>query len=128
MISASYVVNGSCESDSSEVFDIISSKKYGGRVYFTDKPNTYITKIQKQSFSKRKIKKTNRVFNLRYSCVYCQKQIIRICDYLHDVHGKEKEVCEAEEMTEREKRVAFDILRNKGDHQHNLGVLKQGHR
>ena len=86
-----------------------------------------------------KKKKHERVYNLRHSCLFCKKLFVGISQHLLFVHKKRPDVIKirkikfkdvndspAERRNKvRERKAMLDLLRIKGDHQHNLNVLAE---
>ncbi|KAJ8039318.1 N-lysine methyltransferase KMT5A [Holothuria leucospilota] len=69
-----------------------------------------------------------RVWDKHQYCVYCNKAFAKLPRHLESAHSGERDVAEAlmydKKSKERSKR--WEILRNKGNHSHNVEVLKKG--
>jgi hypothetical protein len=73
-------------------------------------------------FGKKKLNK--RVNNFYHACFYCGKIMSAISKHLR-THRKEKDVKVIDGTEDKDKRNAlWDLLRNKGDHKHNMKVLQ----
>ena len=83
--------------------------------------------------------RSGRCYNKRQSCYYCEKLVSSISHHLECSHGNEPEVARIlalKPLTEKcplkkksliaERKRLFGILRNRGNHQHNIGVLEKG--
>ena len=110
------------ESDQIEENKIIRDEEYRG---------IYITKLQtsdKSIFGK--AKKHSRVHDFYHACVYCHKLFSNITNHLRNKHKQNSEVKRiidlgVGEHTRKTRRRLWDILRNRGDHLHNMEVLKR---
>lgn len=101
----------------------------GEKQYDINCPNIYVRKVYKTNMSKfGKEKKTDTVWNQAYACIFCKKVITNISKHLKK-HKRMPEIKEIKQLGKhlgkRHKKVMakWALLRNKGDHQHNLLVI-----
>lgn len=78
-----------------------------------------------------KLKKTaygQRMYDKRQYCFYCCKSFCKMARHLAQVHKNETEVAKALSFPKgsKERRINLDLLRNKGNCEHNRKVLKAG--
>ncbi|XP_013383013.2 uncharacterized protein LOC106153550 [Lingula anatina] len=96
------------------------------KLFFTDKRHVYIKKIKKTKLSYNgKKKKNERVLNSKHCCMICGKLVLRIRDHLLHVHEDHEEIRALNKMSQKQQKDALEIMRNKGDHDHNERVLQQ---
>lgn len=69
-----------------------------------------------------------RKWDKKHYCVYCMKKFAKLPRHFEQVHENEVEVAKALSYKKGSKirKRQFDLLRNKGNHSHNLDVLKAG--
>ena len=83
--------------------------------------------------------RSGRCYNKRQSCYYCEELVSSISHHLECSHGNEPEVARIlalKPLTEKcplkmksliaERKRLFGILRNRGNHQYNIGLLEKG--
>lgn len=100
-------------------------------------PEIYVKKFEKVTSEGHETRKTDRPYDLVHSCFICRKLRSHIQDHLESQHGYEptiKEIIQKKLLhKEGEKKdkvllaeitAAQDILRYRGDHNHNLSVIK----
>ena len=70
---------------------------------------------------------TSNIYNQAHCCVFCKEVFTNISKHLK-THGKEEAVKEIVQFqgTKKEKQAKWNILRNKGDNEHNQRVLSEG--
>ncbi|XP_051722771.1 uncharacterized protein LOC127497959 isoform X2 [Ctenopharyngodon idella] len=78
-----------------------------------------------------KLKKTaygQRMYNKKQYCFYCSKPFCKMARHLAQVHKNEVEVAKALSFPKgsKERKINLDLLRNKGNREHNANVLKCG--
>lgn len=78
-----------------------------------------------------KMKKTacgQRMYNKKQYCFYCSKPYFKMARHLAQVHKNEMDVAKALSFPKgsKERRINLDLLRNKGNREHNTNVLKAG--
>ncbi|XP_062574168.1 uncharacterized protein LOC134236011 [Saccostrea cucullata] len=92
-------------------------------------PEIYVTRIQKNTFTTDgKMKKSNRVYNSKHPCPFCYQFQTNFSHHvLSKKHAKEREVQEIlkHEANSIERKRLMNILRLKGEHQHNLEVIEK---
>ncbi|XP_061190500.1 uncharacterized protein LOC133198421 [Saccostrea echinata] len=91
-----------------------------------DNPKIYIKKVLKStdnSNSNQPTKKLDRVFNQKHCCFICQKMVLHLPDHLWRCHKSHPVVKEALSSNRKGR---FDQIRTKGDHLHNIKVVKEG--
>ncbi|XP_050398338.1 protein suppressor of hairy wing isoform X4 [Patella vulgata] len=130
------------DSDSSDVVPIMNNDVFktvnnnpNDKIYFKDVPLAYFRGIQKTKVGKSgQIKKSDRVFSNRHSCLYCGILVCKPIDHIERMHSDEKEVADlnlkpkktdsSRERHEKSsvRRKQLEILRNRGNHKHNLAV------
>ena len=64
-----------------------------------------------------------RIYDSKHTCLFCQKEFVKICRHYSTVHKNESEVNECRGLPRKKKDEAFDLLRLKGDYYHNLHVM-----
>lgn len=62
-------------------------------------------------------------------CVYCGTSVAKLPRHMEAVHSQETEVAEVLSLDKKskERSLKWELLRNKGNHAHNVQVLKEGH-
>ena len=95
-------------------------------------PTIYVRKVVSSDVSKfGKQKKHSIVYNQAHACKFCKKVVTNISKHLKK-HSDELEIKEIENMKtvhgkrHREVRRKWDIIRNEGDHMHNIKVIEDG--
>lgn len=69
-----------------------------------------------------------RVWDKHQYCVFCSKAFAKLPRHMESAHSGEREVAEAlmYDKKSKERSKKWEILRNKGNHSHNVEVLKKG--
>ncbi|KAF7644540.1 hypothetical protein LDENG_00220200 [Lucifuga dentata] len=81
-----------------------------------------------QVSASKKRKNGARVYNKKQYCLYCNKPTIKIARHLKAKHSDESAVKEAFSFQKGSKmrKMHLDLIRNKGNYEHNTAVLKKG--
>ncbi|XP_062583984.1 uncharacterized protein LOC134245743 isoform X2 [Saccostrea cucullata] len=91
-----------------------------------DNPKIYIKKALKSvdiSNSGQPTEKLERAYHQKHCCFFCQKMTLHIRDHLVRRHGSDPTVQEALSVNRFDR---FKHIRAKGDHLHNMKVMKEG--
>ena len=96
------------------------------RTNFSDMPDIYFkTNVKAPIGQKGQIKKSPRVFNANHACLFCGKMVCKPVEHMEQRHaGEERVRTLSTDQTER--RTQLTLLRNHGDHVHNMMVIKAG--
>src|ERR1043165_8743820 len=71
--------------------------------------------------------KTTRIYDKKQYCIFCGKSFSKITKHWACCHDKEPEVMEISVEKNRKRKLSLiTLLRNKGNHIHNCGVIKEG--
>lgn len=98
----------------------------------TDSPQNIQDKEISSTTKPISVLKTNntkkRKWDKKHYCVYCMKKFAKLPRHFEQVHESEVEVAKALSYKKGSKirKRQFDLLRNKGNHSHNIDVLKTG--
>ena len=118
------------DSDSDCSLDLPVNRSGNGpaKTFFKDAPRIYYVNTQKSFIgTKGKVKKSNRVYDCKHFCLYCEKPYVKLPEHLESIQRDEDSVKHwiAERKTKQGKsRLA--VIRNEGDDQHNRKVVRQG--
>ncbi|KAJ0039374.1 hypothetical protein NL108_016308 [Boleophthalmus pectinirostris] len=87
--------------------------------------------VKKTSVSLMKLQKKKdgaRVYSKRHFCFFCSAMCHKMSRHLIQKHSHERDVVRALSfpLKSKERKLRFDIIRNRGDRAHNLQVLKVG--
>lgn len=143
------LINDSDESDSSVMWPMLSKTSVGSTTIVEqsdseendsiidedsitrDKEHKgiYVTRVLKSRVTKNgKVKKSDRVYNSRHPCPFCTKWQTNFSHHiLSKQHAEEPEVLEIMklESSSKERKRLINILRLRGEHQHNVQVIKE---
>ncbi|CAI5686492.1 unnamed protein product [Oreochromis niloticus] len=83
--------------------------------------NIFVMKLQKK-------KDGARVYSKKHHCLYCPQECHKMARHLIRKHSSELAVAEAISfpLKSKERKLHFDLIRNKGNRAHNIEVLKAG--
>ena len=101
-----------------EAYDILESLKIRDQTY----RRIWIRKISKSKTTAAGKQKKNPVVQSYYhACLYCKKVTSNITKHITKHHGKEVQHV-LDTTGKKERQLKWDIIRRKGDHDHNMGV------
>ena len=119
--------------NSAEIEDCLDDSKIRSKKY----KNIYVSIVTKSFTTKTGKKKQGRVYDTHHYCLYCEKPFTNFAQHVQRLHKTKSSVVTimsyvpSENDTEVEKKVKekkkknlLSVLRFKGDHEHNLKVLK----
>ena len=89
-------------------------------------PDIYFRRPEKSEHGKNaKLKKLSRVFKNKHACCYCTKMVCKPVEHLEGHHSNEEDVQEIISLSKDDAqwKTGLTILRNKGNHKHNLSFL-----
>ncbi|CAH1778856.1 unnamed protein product, partial [Owenia fusiformis] len=89
-------------------------------------PGIYVRKVRHTSNTSHGIKKKNSlVYDAKHCCFFCKKVVTNISSHLRGKHGCEEEIMDIKNCTNKNiVRAKLDIIRNKGDHFHNVKTCR----
>ncbi|CAK6976189.1 uncharacterized protein LOC117812108 isoform X2, partial [Scomber scombrus] len=73
-----------------------------------------------------KKKDGSRQYNKKHHCFYCKKEVQKMSRHLERMHNDEMDVAKAFSFPKnsKDRRLALDLIRNKGNFQHNTDILE----
>ena len=115
--------------EGSEIFPFLACGR-NDKIYFDDLKAVYFRKTEKNEIGKKgQLKKLDCVFKSKHACFYCGKFICKPVEHLEEKHSEEKGMKEILQLTKEKdvdahRKNLVTMLRNKGNHKHNLAVIE----